>query len=87
VDYKIAVQLEEDEFAAGNFTLLVSKSQMLVPGPGIAVDQWKEAQSGTNYFIYTFELWDVFRVYAAATPPDRPIRELRITAGGGVIFG
>jgi hypothetical protein len=86
-DYKIAVQLEEDEVAAGNFALLVSKSQMLVPGPGVAVGQWIEAQSGSNYFIYTFELWDVFRVYAAATPPDRPIRELRITAGGDVIFG
>jgi hypothetical protein len=52
------------------------RGQVLAQGPGIAVTQWIERQNEVLYAVYSFSIWDVFSVYAAATPSHKPIREM-----------
>ncbi len=75
-----------DEAEAENLEFIRRRGQVLAQGPGIAVTQWIERQNEVLYAIYSFTIWDVFRVYAAATPSHKPIREMLITATDDVLI-
>ena len=69
-----------DEAEAENLEFIRRRGQVLAQGPGIAVTQWIERQNEVLYAIYSFTIWDVFSVYAAAhTLSHKPIREMLIT--------
>jgi hypothetical protein len=75
-----------DEAEAEDFEFIRRRGKVLAQGPGIAVTQWIERQNEVLYAIYSFTIWDVFSVYAAATPIDKPIRDMQITATDDVLI-
>ena len=75
-----------DQAEADIFEFIKRRGKVLAQGPGIAVTQWIEHQNEVLYAIYSFTIWDVFSVYAAAAPIDRPIREMQITAEDNVVI-
>jgi hypothetical protein len=75
-----------DEAEAADFEFIRRRGQVLAQGPGIAVTQWIVRQNEELYALYSFMIWDVFSVYAAATPIHKPIREMRITATDDVLI-
>jgi hypothetical protein len=75
-----------DEAEAAHFEFIRRRGQVLAEGPGIAITQWIERQDEVLYALYSFMIWDVFSVYAAATPIHKPIREMRITATDDVLI-
>ena len=68
------------------FEFIKRRGKVLAQGPGIAVTEWIEHQNGVLYAIYSFTIWDVFSVYAAAAPIYKPIREMQITAEDDVVI-
>ena len=75
-----------DEAEADIFEFIKRRGKVLAQGPGIAVTQWIEQQNEVLYAIYSFTIWDVFSVYAAAAPIDKPIGEMQITAEDDVVI-
>jgi hypothetical protein len=75
-----------DEAEADIFEFIKRRGKVLAQGPGIAVTEWIEHQNEVLYAIYSFTIWDVFSVYAAAAPIDKPIREMQITAEDDVVI-
>jgi hypothetical protein len=75
-----------DKAEADIFEFIKRRGKVLAKGPGIAVTQWIEHQNEVLYAIYSFTIWDVFSVYAAAAPIDKPIREMQITAEDDVVI-
>jgi hypothetical protein len=75
-----------DEAEADIFEFMKRRGKVLAQGPGIAVTQWIEQQNEVLYAIYSFTIWEVFSVYAAAAPIDKPIREMQITAEDDVVI-
>jgi hypothetical protein len=74
-----------DEAEADHLEFIKRRGKVLAQGPGIAVTQWID-QNEVLYALYSFTIWDVFSVYAAATPSHKPIREMLITATDDVLI-
>jgi hypothetical protein len=76
-----------DDFEVDNFSFIQQKAQdTFARGPGIAIARWTIHQKNVRFVLYTFTIWDVFSVYAAATPSDQPIREMKLTVDGNVVI-
>ena len=83
-DYVVRSILVTDEHEASVLALIRSRGETLAPGPGVQIERWSIRQEGLLYALYSFTIWDVFSVYASASP--RPFETLKMTAAGDVII-